>query len=98
MDRKIILIIYACYLLVLSSITFLTYAIDKNKAKRGGWRVKEKVLLLMSILGGAFGGILAMKKFRHKTKGEHWYFTAINVIGIIIHVALLICIAFVFEI
>ena len=64
MDTKyLVLIIYVGYLFLLSVITFFTYQADKNKAKKGNWRVPEKVLLLMSFFGGAFGGFLAMKIF-----------------------------------
>ena len=75
--------IYAIYLLVLSLITFIFYFVDKVKAKAKAWRVPEKTLLGLSLLGGAFGGGLAMLAFRHKTK--HWYFGFINILGIIIH-------------
>lgn len=89
-DKTIILLIYLGYLLLLSLITFIAYGVDKRKAKKGKWRVKEGTLLLLSLIGGATGGFLAMKKFRHKTTKEHWYFTFVNVIGIIFHVALLV--------
>ena len=95
--KNLILLIYGAYLVLLSVITFFFYAADKRKAKKGKWRVPEKVLLLMSFLGGAFGGYPAMLVFRHKTKGEHWYFTAVNILGLLIHTALLICILFVFN-
>ena len=95
--KNIILLCYASYLVVLSLMTFIAYASDKNKAKKGKWRVPEKVLLLMSFLGGAYGGYTAMLTLRHKTKGEHWYFTFVNILGLLIHTALLICILFVFK-
>lgn len=95
--RKTLLLIYAAYLIILSIITFALYAADKSKAKKGRWRIPEKVLLLFSFIGGAFGGYAAMLTLRHKTKGEHWYFTFVNVLGILIHGALLICLAFVFK-
>ena len=95
--KTIVIIAYAAYLLLMSIITFFMYAADKNKAKKGKWRVPEKVLLLMSFFGGAFGGYTAMLALRHKTKGEHWYFTAVNLLGIIAHTALMICIIFVFK-
>ena len=50
---------------------YLMYA-DKQKAKKGLWRIPEKTLFLISILGGSLGGILGMYIFRHKTK--HWKF------------------------
>ena len=91
------LFIYLIYIFLMSLITFIMYFADKKKAQRGRWRIPEKVLLLMSFLGGAFGGIFAMKKIHHKTSGSHWYFTAINVLGILVHIALIICILFVFK-
>ena len=97
-DKELLLIIYGGYLLLLSIITFFMYGTDKYKAKKGKWRVPEKVLLLSSFFGGAFGGIFGMKVFRHKTKGEHWYFTAVNILGILIHTTLVILIAFVLPI
>ena len=79
---------FAIYIIVLSVITFFTYAIDKAKARKGEWRIPEKILLGLSFIGGACGGILAMYSVRHKTK--HWYFTAINVISIGIHLFILV--------
>ena len=94
--RQWILIIYGAYLVLLSFITFVAYFADKQQATKGGSRVPEKVLLLMSFFGGAYGGFASMQLFRHKTAGEHWYFTAVNLLGIAVHSALLVCIAFVF--
>lgn len=95
MTKEKLLIIYGTYLAIMTAITFFAYGIDKLKAKANGWRIPEKALLTLSLLGGAIGGILGMKIFRHKTK--HWYFTALNIIGIIVHAALLILILFVFQ-
>ena len=67
----------------ISLITFILYGLDKHKARRGLWRIPEKVLLGFSFLGGALGGSIAMALFRHKTKREHWYFRAINIVGLI---------------
>ena len=97
MDKKSVLLIYGAYLLLLSIVTFIAYFADKQKAKKGSWRTPEKTLLLLSFFGGAFGGFAAMQIFRHKTTGEHWYFTAVNLIGIVLHVALFLCVIFVFK-
>ena len=70
--------IYAIYLIAISFITFLIYFIDKVKAKAKAWRTPEKTLLTLSLIGGAFGGSLAMALVHHKTK--HWYFIATNII------------------
>lgn len=92
---KTLLIIYVAYLLILSVVTFFMYGADKRQAKRKAFRVPEKTLLLLSILGGAFGGIIGMKVFRHKTKGEHWYFTVVNILGVLAHGVLIVLLAFV---
>lgn len=80
--------IYSAYLALLSIITYCLYASDKKKARKGKWRTPEKVLLVFSFLGGALGGSLAMYTLRHKTK--HWYFRAVNLLGVLWQVALLV--------
>lgn len=67
---------------VVSLIAFITYGVDKGKSIERAWRVPEKVLLGMGLLGGSAGALVAMNIFRHKTK--HWYFWVVNVIGLII--------------
>ena len=91
-DPQTLFIIYLVYLALLSVVTFFMYGADKRKAKKGKWRTPEKVLLLSSFFGGAYGGFLAMQLFRHKTKAEHWYFTAVNLLGILLHTAAIVCI------
>ena len=70
----------------ISLITFILYGLDKHKARRGLWRIPEKVLLGFSFLGGALGGSIAMALFRHKTK--HYYFYLVNVLGLAWQIAL----------
>ena len=43
-------------------------AVDKKKAKKGSWRIKESTLLTMGLIGGSIGGIAGMYTFRHKTQ------------------------------
>ena len=95
--KQIVLIIYGAYLVLLSLITFIAYGVDKRKAIKGAYRTKEKTLLLLSFLGGAFGGYPAMLIFHHKTTGEHWYFTFVNLLGIVIHVAAILVLLFVVQ-
>ncbi len=56
------------YLVVINIVGFLAMFIDKEKAKRGAWRIPEKTLFLLTILGGGIGTITGMYLFRHKTK------------------------------
>ena len=60
------------YLAVLNLVTFALYGADKRRAKKGQWRIPEKTLLILPLLGGGVGGILGMAVFHHKTR--HWYF------------------------
>ena len=61
-------LLLAGYILVMSIITFLTFVTDKNYAEQGVWRTKEKTLLILTLLGGTPGALLAMNQFRHKTR------------------------------
>lgn len=69
------------YLLVINVITFFTYTLDKWLAIKGKRRISEFNLLLLSIIGGSFLGIIAMYLVHHKTKKIK--FVIINVISII---------------
>ncbi len=53
---------------VFSLVLFLLYGYDKRQAQRGGWRVPEARLHLLSLFGGWPGGFLAQRLFRHKTR------------------------------
>lgn len=56
------------YLLAVNILGFVLMAQDKFKAKHGRWRIPEKTLFSVAILGGSIGSILGMQVFRHKTK------------------------------
>lgn len=53
--------------LALSLGCFVAYAIDKSAAKRGNWRTPETTLLLLGLVGGWPGAVLAQQWLRHKT-------------------------------
>ena len=60
------------WVLAASILDFVLMAVDKRRAKRGAWRVKERTFFLVALAGGSPGAILGMWTFRHKTR--HWYF------------------------
>lgn len=65
---KIIII----YTIIINIIGFFSMLIDKRRAIKNKWRIPEKNLFLIAIIGGSVGSIAGMRLFRHKTK--HWYF------------------------
>ena len=56
------------YLIIINLIGFLIMYIDKQKAKKGNWRIPEKTIFLVTLLGGGIGTISGMYAFRHKTQ------------------------------
>jgi len=55
-------------LVVWNALVFLTYGLDKRRAKQNRRRISEKILLLSAALLGGPGALLGMYAFRHKTK------------------------------
>lgn len=55
------------YLVIINALSMLLMLIDKIKAKNQLWRIPEKVLLGVSLIGGSLGGLIGMYLFRHKT-------------------------------
>ena len=62
------------YLCIINAVGFLLMLIDKQKAKKRQWRIPEKTLIGVAIIGGSIGSLLGMYTFRHKTR--HVKFTA----------------------
>ena len=56
------------YLVFINLLTFAAYGIDKRKAQKNAWRIKESTLLLLAAAGGSVGALLGMQIFRHKTR------------------------------
>lgn len=59
-------------IIAINLFSFFITGYDKNRAKKGLWRVPEKNLFILSTLFGALGVLLGMKVFHHKTK--KWVF------------------------
>ena len=55
------------YTALASTVTFLLYRRDKQKAQADEWRTPESTLHFADILGGWPGGFLAQRTLRHKT-------------------------------
>ena len=64
--------LFAIYLVVMNVLGVAVMWSDKRRARLHRWRITEKVLFGVSLLGGSAGTWAGMYLFRHKTK--HWYF------------------------
>ena len=56
------------YLAVLNIIGYFSMWLDKRKAQKRKWRIPEKTLFFIAMIGGSIGSIAGMYHFRHKTK------------------------------
>ena len=80
------------YLLVINLIAFLAMLIDKRKAQKGRWRIKESTLLILALIGGSIGAISGMYTFHHKTQKPRFCigFPVIIILQILLIIAVLI--------
>ena len=78
--------IVTVYLIIMNIVGIIVMGGDKHKAKVHAWRIPEKTLFMVSILGGSAGTWAGMYIFRHKTK--HWYFVIGMPLILIIQIAI----------
>ncbi len=53
---------------LISATTYGLYALDKQRARAGEWRVPELMLHFAELIGGWPGAFLAQRRLRHKTR------------------------------
>lgn len=75
------------YLVIINALGFLLMLIDKEKAKKGAWRIPERTLMLVAAVGGSLGAMIGMRLFRHKTK--HLKFLIGIPVLLVLHIILL---------
>ena len=73
---------------VVSTLTYLLYWFDKSAARRGDHRTPESSLLLMGLVGGWPGAVVAQRMLRHKTRKlsfqlAFWGTAVMNSIGLV---------------
>ena len=68
MNDLSLLHIALAYLVVINVVTFFMYGVDKWKAKKSKWRIREAALLTLAVLGRSIGAWLGMKAWHHKTQ------------------------------
>ena len=76
------------YLVVTNVVTFFIYGIDKLKAKKSKWRIREAALLGLAVLGGSIGAWSGMKVWHHKTQHKKFKYGVPAII--IIQLALIV--------
>jgi len=59
---------FLVYLLLINALSFTLMLIDKYKAMKNLWRIRESTLLLVAVVGGSVGTLIGMYAARHKTK------------------------------
>ena len=73
MDIKdILLYLLWVYLGIVNVAGFILPAVDKRRAKKDRWRIRESTLFLISALGGAVAMYISMRLFHHKTKHKRF--------------------------
>src|SRR5437667_12158645 len=55
------------WLLLTGVVGFFAMGIDKSRAVNGEWRISEKMLFTMALVGGFWGVVLASELFHHKS-------------------------------
>ena len=61
------------YLLIVNAAGFLVMTLDKLLAKKNAWRIPERTLLTLAVIGGSIGVLAAMYAVRHKTRHAKFY-------------------------
>jgi uncharacterized membrane protein YsdA (DUF1294 family) len=74
---------------VMSLLCFAVYALDKSAARAGRWRTKESTLLLLGLLCGWPGAVLAQQLLRHKSaktsfRRVFWATVVLNTTGFLV--------------
>ena len=75
-------IIFGYYALI-NIVLYVTMVIDKKRAIKDGWRIPEKNMFIMAVLGGGLGGLAAMVFKRHKN--SHMDFILVFTMTAILH-------------
>ncbi|MEX1213674.1 DUF1294 domain-containing protein [Saccharospirillum sp.] len=76
------------FYLVMSLLCYAAYALDKDAAQNGRWRIAENSLHLLALFGGWPGARIAQHRFRHKTQKAafrrvFWITVGLNIAGFV---------------
>lgn len=62
------LLVGGAYIGVINLLAFVFFGLDKALAGGRAWRIPEKTLWFLALIGGSLGALVGMNFFRHKTK------------------------------
>ena len=65
--------VIAGVLLLLNLLSFFAYGFDKQKGRKGQYRISERMRMILALMGGSVGAWLGMKFFRQKTMKRKFY-------------------------
>ena len=74
------------YYAIINIVLYAMMVIDKKRAIKDGWRIPEKNMFVLAVLGGGLGGLVAMVFKRHKNR--HMDFILVFTVTGILHVLL----------
>ena len=66
MNQEVIFVLLGWFAFI-SLLTAIMTAADKIKAKKGSFRIPEKTLIILALLGGSVAEYSVMRLIRHKT-------------------------------
>jgi uncharacterized membrane protein YsdA (DUF1294 family)/cold shock CspA family protein len=74
---------------IFSVCTFGAYALDKSAARNGQYRLSERSLHIVALLGGWPGALIAQQVLRHKTtkpgfREVFWVTVVLNLLGFVV--------------
>ena len=73
-SSKTLLLLLAVHFVFINIFTFLAYWKDKRAAVNGQWRIPEKDLHMLELLGGWSGALLGQKILHHKNRKQSYQF------------------------
>lgn len=91
-DRMSLFLTVAALVVMANLLAFALFGLDKRRARQGQWRVPERNLLLLAVLGGSVGAKTGQRVFRHKTRKQPFAGTlnAICLVQVVVVVAMVI--------
>lgn len=76
---------FQIYLLLINCISFVVFGFDKLQSLRNNTnsnRIRERTLLIIVLIGGTLGGLLAMVFLKHKIKKVSFILRFLGIVGI----------------